>query len=200
MAGDQSGDHKRATAERNVEAILDGAERLLERGEKATISAVATESGVSRVTVYSHFEDRQRLLEAVVERTVRRVMASVEPAEVDQGPPVEALDRLIAASWTELARNSAIRRASSAELGSDAMHRVHAHAHGVIRALVERGRDDGSFRTDVPSAWLVASLLALIHTAADEVRENRLEAGEALDALTTTATDLFRGRRPAGPG
>ena len=194
MAVNQSGDRKRATAERNVEAILDGAERLLERGEAATISAVATESGVSRVTVYSHFEDRRRLLEAVVERTVGRVMAAVEPAGVDQGPPVDALGRLIAASWRELARNSAIRRASSAELSPEAMHRVHGHAHGVIHALVNRGREDGSFRTDVPSGWLVASLLALIHAAADEVREERLEAGQALEVLTATATDLFRGR------
>lgn len=187
-------DPRQATAERNVETILDAAERLLEAGKAATISAVAAESGISRVTIYSHFEDRPRLLEAVVERTVRRVMAAIEPAELEQGPPVEALQRLIAASWQELARNSSIRRASATELSADAMRRVHGHAHVVIEALVGRGRKDGSFRTDVPVGWLVTSLLALIHAAADEVREGRLESAQALDALTVTAVDLFQGR------
>lgn len=192
MSPTQNANSKQATAERNLEAILDAAERLLADGKTATISAVATESKVSRVTVYAHFEDRQRLLEAVVERAVRRVMEAIAPAKTDEGPAVEALERLIAASWQELARNWAIRRASAAELSADAMHRVHGHAHRTIQALVERGREDGSFRSDVPVGWLVTSLLALIHAAADEVREGRLESEVALGALTATAIDLFR--------
>lgn len=193
MSEIQAKGSRQATAERNVEAILDAAERLLEDGKGATISAVAAESGVSRVTVYSHFEDRRRLLESVVERAVRRVMAAIEPAASHEGPPLKALQRLIAAGWEELARNSAIRRASATELSAEAMHRVHGHAHLVIHALVARGREDGSFRTDVPVGWLVTSLLALIHAAADEVREGRLESDEAREALTATAVDVFRG-------
>ena len=64
-------DHRRAVAERNVEAILDAAERLLERRLQATISAVAAEAQLSRVTVYAHFPTREQLLEAVAERAVR---------------------------------------------------------------------------------------------------------------------------------
>jgi AcrR family transcriptional regulator len=182
------------TAERNAEAILDATERVLQAGKSATISAVSAESGVSRVTIYAHFKDRAGLLEAVVERTVRRVMAAIEPTEPERGPPIEALQRLVAASWEELARNSEIRRASAAELSADAMRRVHGSAHAVIHGLVERGRSDGSFRTDVPAGWLVTSLLTLIHAAADEARLGRLDADEALAALTLTVTDLFRGR------
>ena len=48
-------DHRRATAERNVEAILDAAESLLGDGEATSIAAVAGRAGVSRVTVYAHF-------------------------------------------------------------------------------------------------------------------------------------------------
>jgi len=194
MIETQAQDLRQATAERNIEAILDAAEKLLQRGRSATISAVAAESGVSRVTIYSHFGDRQRLLEAVVERTVQRVMAAIVPAEPDGGPPIEALQRLVAASWQELARNSEIRRASAAELSADAMRRVHGSAHSVVHALIERGRSDGSFRTDVPTGWLVTSLLALIHAAADDVRDGRLDSDTALEALTATLTDLFRGR------
>jgi AcrR family transcriptional regulator len=61
-------DHRRAVAERNVEAILDAAEALIERRSQTTITAVANEAGVSRVTVYSNFPTTEQLVEAVVER------------------------------------------------------------------------------------------------------------------------------------
>jgi AcrR family transcriptional regulator len=185
---------REAIAERNVEAILDAAHRLLQRREQPNISAVATEAGVSRPTVYAHFPDRQRLLEALVERAVRQTMASIESAEPERGPAGDALQRLLAASWEELARNEDIARASAAELSADAMRRAHQAAQAVIRKLIERGRRDGTFRTDLTTDWLVTSTLALIHAAAEEVRAGALDSEHALDALSHTVCDLFVGR------
>jgi AcrR family transcriptional regulator len=51
-----------------VEAILDAVEELLERRGQASISAVAAQTAVSRVTVYAHFPIWEALLEAAVER------------------------------------------------------------------------------------------------------------------------------------
>ena len=64
----QAADHRRATAERNVAAILDAAEELLSQAGPASMAAVAARAGVSRVTVYAHFPTWEALLEAVVER------------------------------------------------------------------------------------------------------------------------------------
>jgi AcrR family transcriptional regulator len=99
-------DHRRATAERNVEAILDAAGRLLERGGQPTIVAVAGEAGVSRVAVYAHFATRERLLEAVVERAVRRTTEALDAVEPERGPPLEALRRVLDAGWRDLDRNT----------------------------------------------------------------------------------------------
>jgi len=46
-------DHQRAIAQRNVDAILDAAEDLLARRAHTTMSAVAKQAGVSRVTLRS---------------------------------------------------------------------------------------------------------------------------------------------------
>jgi TetR/AcrR family transcriptional regulator, mexCD-oprJ operon repressor len=186
-------DHRKATAERNVEAILDGAERLLARRRQPSISAVAEEAGLSRVTVYSHFADRQRLIEAVVERGVRRAMAAIDSADPKSGSAPEALQRLIRASWAEIGHNEQIGRASAAELSPEAMRRAHAAARATIRKLTKRGRREGAFRTDVPVDWLVTSCLALIHAAAEEVREGELDSDAALEALSVTVADLFEG-------
>jgi AcrR family transcriptional regulator len=179
-------DHRRATAERNIAAILDAAERLLARGAATSIVAVAAEAGVSRVTVYGHFPAREDILEAVVERATRGAVAALDAAEPERGAPREAFERLIAASWSELTRHLSTGRAAAEQLSPDAMRRAHAPILSRVRALVERGRDAGDFRTDVPVEWQVATMLALSHAAADEVRAGRLGAEAAGAALRTT--------------
>src|SRR5262245_61592676 len=110
--------YQRDVAERNVEAILDAAEELLASREHASISAVAAQAGVSRVTVYAHFPTWTALLEAAVERAVRHTMTALQSVHPDDGPPVEALDRMLAATWQHLARYRAMA-AAVAELRSE---------------------------------------------------------------------------------
>jgi TetR/AcrR family transcriptional regulator, mexCD-oprJ operon repressor len=186
-------DHRRATAERNVTAILDAAEALLERHAQASIAAVATQAGVSRVTVYAHFPTREALLEAVVERAVKRATVALEAAQPASGPPLEALDRLIAAGWRKLEHNSAIAQAAAEQLSPAALTRAHLAAHDRVGGLVRRGRAEGSFRTDLPTDWLVTSTLALMHACGDEVRAGRLDTCDALQIVTTTIRDLLTG-------
>jgi len=196
MAARGTAEHQRAIAERNVDAILDAAEELLERGQ-ANISAVAAQAGVSRVTVYAHFPTWDKLLEAAVARAVRRTMAALEAADPSAGPPVQALERMLAAAWQHLARYSAMAQAVAELLSPEAVTRTHQAAHQTIGALLERGRADGSFRTDLPAGWLVAACIALIHACAEEVRAGRIDAGDAVAVLTATVRGLFTG--PAEP-
>jgi TetR/AcrR family transcriptional regulator, mexCD-oprJ operon repressor len=187
-------DHRRAIAERNIEAILDAAESLLERRAQASIAAVAAEAGVSRVTVYAHFPTREELLEAVVERAVQRSTVALQAADPARGSALDALDRVIVAGWRELDSNRAIAQAAAELLSPAAMTRAHEAARGPIRKLVERGREEGTFRTDLPTDWLVTSCFALIHACGDEVRAGTMNASSALDVLTETMRDVFVGR------
>jgi TetR/AcrR family transcriptional regulator, mexCD-oprJ operon repressor len=186
-------DHRRATAERNVEAILDAAEALLARGAAATTTAVAAEAGVSRVTLYAHFPTREALVEAVVARAVERASAALDAVEPDRGPPLEALDRLVAAGWSELDRHRAMAQTAREHLGAAAMRAAHASVFARIAALVDRGRQEGAFRRDLPVDWLVTSCLALIHACGDEVRAGRLDTDEAPGVLQATMRSLFTG-------
>jgi AcrR family transcriptional regulator len=189
-------DHRRATAERNIGAILDAVERLLERGSQPTIVAVANEAGVSRVTVYAHFAAREELLEAVVERTVQRTTEALDAVEPERGPPLEALGRIVDVGWRDLDRNNAIAQAAGELLTAEALKRAHRPAHRRLRKLVDRGRRSGDFRTDLPAEWLVTAFHALIHAAGDEVRAGRMRTGAALRALHVTMDDVFSGRGP----
>lgn len=184
-------DHRQAVAARNIAAILDAVERLLERGVPATTSAVAAEAGLSRVTVYAHFPTREHLLTAVNERAVRMVTVEAEAARLDEGSAADALDRVVALSWRVLDRSQALARATAAQVSPDVRRRLHEPALIGIRRLVERGRAQGCFRSDLPTEWLVASFFALIHAASEEVRAGRLEPSAAPEVLRTTLRDLF---------
>jgi len=191
-------DRQRAIAERNVDAILDAVEELLERRGQASISAVAQQAGVSRVTVYSHFPTWGALLEAAVARAVTRTMTALDAAGINEGPPVEALERMLAEAWPHLARYSAMAQAVAEQLGPEAVSRTHQAAHRTIGALVQRGQRDGTFRTDLPAGWLITASIALIHACADEVRAGRISDGDAAGILTASVRDLFTGSgRPA---
>jgi AcrR family transcriptional regulator len=194
VAAPKTSDYQRATAERNVAAILDAVESLLERRAQASISAVAAEAGVSRVTVYAHFPTGEALLEAAVERAVRRTMTALEGVGLDDGPPVQVLERMLAAAWRHLARYGAMAQAVAEQMSPGAIARTHQAAHRTIGALLARGQADGSFRTDLPAAWLVTSTIALIHACADEVRAGRIADDDAARILTVTVRDLFTGR------
>jgi TetR/AcrR family transcriptional regulator, mexCD-oprJ operon repressor len=187
-------DHRRAIADRNVEAILDAAERLLRERAQASIVAVAREAGVSRVTVYSHFSTKEELLEAVVKRAVSAATLALEGAKPDEGPPLEALERVVSAAWQEVARQEAIRQATAEELSPEAVRRTHETAAALLGRLIERGRKQRAFRRDLPTEWLLVSFFALLHAAADEVREGRLKPKAAEDAVATSIRELFARR------
>jgi TetR/AcrR family transcriptional regulator, mexCD-oprJ operon repressor len=192
-------DHRRAAAEQSIESILDAVEALLESGEAITTTAIANRAGVSRVTVYSHFPTQQAMLDAVASRIVERFRAALDEVDLESGAAPAALDRLIAAAWRRQGHDDAIAGALRHQLSAQRLRRAHAALHEPIAALIERGRAEGAFRTDLPSAWLLASYFALVHGCSDEVHAGRIRAGDATAILQTTVRDLFAAG-PSSPG
>lgn len=188
----QRRDHRRAAAERSIEAILDAAERLLASGGEASTSAVAAAAGVSRVTLYSHFPTRSALLEAGAERAVRRGAEAIASAELQSGDAGDALARLVQAAWGKLENNIRLFAAVRGELGEEALRRAHQQIDAPIISVIKRGQQTGAFTSSVRASWLLTVFYALMHAAADEVNSGRISRKEALAALTKTIHAAFR--------
>ncbi|GAB3670857.1 TetR/AcrR family transcriptional regulator [Salinisphaera aquimarina] len=99
----QASDHDVDARPGKAELILNAAKRLfIEHGFGATsMDAIAAEAGVSKVTVYAHYNNKQALFAATTRRECRRVTTRMAIAcEVDELPLDRALAR-IAASFID---------------------------------------------------------------------------------------------------
>src|ERR1700694_5667559 len=92
---------RRADAARSAAAILDAACRVWSTRPEASIEDIATAAGVTRQTVYAHFESRELLLCAVVDRVRAKAIAAMAAA-LAEDPPAAALVRLLQANWQTL--------------------------------------------------------------------------------------------------
>ena len=68
---------------------------------------------------------------------------------------------------------------------------------GTLLPLIERGQAAGDFRTDVPAAWHLAMLMALIHVGSAELQARRVPEADAEAALVATVVGAIRESRGA---
>jgi AcrR family transcriptional regulator len=178
-ASGAGGRRRRADAERNIEAILDAAVTCLSRNPDASVADIALTAGVGRVTLYGHFSSRATLIDAVMGRTVARADATLQASGLDDVPADEALTRMVSSAWPILNQYRAVLLAAERELPAERIRCHHDRPLGRVRRLIERGRREGVFRTDMPVGWLVTVFHTVLHSAAQEVINGRLTLNSA---------------------
>ncbi len=179
--------HRRADAERSVAAILDAALEALASDPDSSMSEIARRAGVVRATVYVHFATREALLDAVMEHAVAEVAEAARTAEPRRGEPLEALERVLRATWRELSRFHALLALNTTRLSPEELHRRHLPVLDQLAPLIERGQEAGVFRSDLPVTWHLAVIRAIVHTASSEIRSGRIPEAEAEAAMLSTA-------------
>jgi AcrR family transcriptional regulator len=95
---------ERESSSDKVEKILQGAmQEFLAHGYAgASMDRVAVAAGVSKATVYSHFQDKEGLFKALVEQLARKRFESVFGAEPLEGEPHIVLRQLLTKALTQM--------------------------------------------------------------------------------------------------
>ncbi|MGH2978207.1 MAG: TetR/AcrR family transcriptional regulator [Solirubrobacterales bacterium] len=182
---------RRADAERSITAILDAAVEVLSERPEASMEEIAGAAGVSRQTVYAHYSSREALLDAVSERALSEAVAAIDAAEPQQGPPADALERLVAASWRTVSRHARLLDSLHALRSAEELHAFHAPILERLERLIRRGRRAGVFDRQQPTGWLLSTVLSLSHAAAAEVRAGRMTPEDAGRALRRSVLRVF---------
>lgn len=177
---------RRADARRNVELILEAAERCLARDPDASMSDIAAEAGLGRVTIYGHFRSRQELIEVVVQRVLHAANEALSDVDLT-GDAAGALSRLVEATWKVTVRSGSLLVAAEKALPPEVVRK--AHAGGLeerVRDFVAGAQQTGEFRGDLPTDWLVAAFHAILHAAANEIEAGRLDVDRASSVIAAT--------------
>ena len=187
---------RRADAERSVAAILDAALEALASDPDSSMSEIARRAGVVRATIYVHFPTRESLLDAVMEYATGLVVEAMKGAKPHRGEPVEALERVLRATWRQLAQFHGLLALNTARLSAEELHRRHVPMLDQLEPLIERGQKQGVFRSDQPVSWQLAVIRAIVHTASREIQGGRIPEAEAEAAMLSTAVSAISPRDP----
>src|SRR5829696_1299206 len=152
---------------------------------EVTMAEVARQAGVVRATIYVHFPTRERLIEAVTHPAIAEATVAIEAAAPERGDPGAALRRVVATAWRTLGRYHPLVAINTQLPQSELRHR-HAAALSALEPLIARGQREGAFRAEVPAAWHLSMLLALVHAASAETEAGRLQADQVEPALVAT--------------
>jgi AcrR family transcriptional regulator len=173
---------RRADAERSIARILEAAVDCLALDPDASMAEIARKAGVVRATIYVHFPTRESLIQAVTHHAITDAAQVIASADPESGDPVQALRRVVSATWKTLGRYHALVAINS-RLPHEELHRRHGSALGALEPLIVRGQGARAFRSDVPASWHLAILLALIHGASGELSAGRIGEDQVEHAL-----------------
>lgn len=180
----------RATRDRLIEA---GRELFGEHGYEATsIDAILEIAGVKRGALYHHFESKQALFDAVLDRVVSEVAQTTAEAARAETDPVESL-RAGCGAWLRMALDPAVQRIALLDAPAvvgwtrwrelDEQHIL----GGVRRNLQLIAADDRLPAGDVDllAHMVVASVneAALLIARADDPRDALVKGQAAVDTL-----------------
>jgi AcrR family transcriptional regulator len=177
--------------------------------EGTSIEAVLDQAGVSRGSLYHHFDSKERLFEAVVERVHTQVgEATLEAAAAVGDADPEALLRTGYLAWVRLAGEPVVRRIllidAPTVLGWRRWRQMEEqYGLGMIKDVLQTAVDQGRLAQELiePFSHMLLATgneLALMIALADDVRSAQASAEAAFDEFVTR---LLRpsGTEPANP-
>jgi AcrR family transcriptional regulator len=177
-------DGRRAVGDRNRDAILEAAVQVLGAQPEAGIAEVAAAAGVGRATVYRHFPSREELIEALREHARAEARERFAAARVDEGDPVAALERMVAAM---LALGDRYRVIFPPDQQGQRRSEVLLKP---LSRLIARAQVEGAIDPELPASWVIAALRGLLRGAVTEIEARRLPRDAAARRIVQT---LVRG-------
>lgn len=144
---DQQPRARRRDAAANREALLDAAAVLLMQDRNTSLETIARQAGLTRRTVYGHFETRDDLIDAVLIRAAARLTAELEP--ISHPDPRVELALHASRLWAESEDVRLLSRLAGHGRHRDQVARMLEPVRYRLRETIERGAASGAIRDDI---------------------------------------------------
>lgn len=177
--------------DRTAVALLDAAAHVFsQEGAGANLAAVAAAAGVSRATLYRYFPNREALQEALVVHALTQAGDRLADAGLERATVEEAIERIARALVSVGDRYAVV---ASEQLKCDPA--IPERLIGApIRAVLERGVQEGHIRQDIPWDTLAALFGGSIMAAIKLTRMHGVGHEDASAAAATLFLDGARAR------
>jgi TetR/AcrR family transcriptional regulator, mexCD-oprJ operon repressor len=162
-----------------------GARTFAGLGDRANLADVAVAAGVARATVYRYFPNRRRLLDELARATAEDVHARLLLARIDQVPVEEGVSRAVR-TFVDAGDAFVVLVRERARAGGDDFDRLVAVP---VRKMFEAGVSAGAIRRDIPTAWLLESLIGLV---AGALRHGSLGPDDTVSSVASIFLDGAR--------
>ncbi|CAL9563289.1 HTH-type transcriptional repressor LfrR [Nocardiopsis dassonvillei] len=198
MVKSAASDEETRTRARTRRAILDAAVQVLGDNPAAPLSQVARTAGVARSTLQRYFAERADLTHALRDYADELVNEACERARTTEGTGIEAFTRLVAEYFT-------LRKVVMLAFGSDDLTEAAGQedecgqADLALRALIERGHEDGTIDPRIGPVWAEQLLWAGLYAGWSYVTTARVPAYEALTLCLHSLVKAVE-RRPGRDG
>jgi AcrR family transcriptional regulator len=173
----------RADAQRNRELLLSAAVDAFSRDDpEVTLESIAREAGVGIGTLYRHFPSREALVEAAYRSELGRLCDAV-PGLLADGPADQALrtwmGMFLEYMTTKRGMSDALRKVIAS--GGNPFAESRSRLLAAFGALMKAGAADGTIRSDLDPADLLASMSGVSLAVGGPAQ--REQAGRLLDLL-----------------
>ncbi|GAX34292.1 TetR/AcrR family transcriptional regulator [Nodularia sp. NIES-3585] len=197
MARPKVGEIDRSNSADKMEKILQGAmQEFLAYGYASTsMDRVAEASGVSKATVYSHFQDKKGLFKALIEKLARKRFHSILGSQPLKGEPYVVLRRLAATALDQMVNDQEYQSFERLLMGESARFPelaqvfIYSIAKPAIETITKYLASHPELKIPDPEATARILIGSLVHfVITQEIMHGReiipMESDRLIDALT----------------
>jgi len=169
-------------------AILQAAATTLARDPGASMQEIAAEAGVGRATVHRYFPKREDLIRELALSCIAKIDEVTEPIRDEDLSAAEALRRVL---------DVVVPLGDRFRVVGDERAYVHDPAvrAGYLRHMDELGdlvnelKQEGVISADIPTAWVVKTIEALIYAAWSSASDGYIAHRDAASLVYRTIID-----------